>query len=335
MMEELLSQAIHQLGAKWNFGQDCSIVIQNSCKSKKNNGNLIFKELCSISIAVLFMLITPCTFGLLNIYARYGISHQLTEDKCLLMVPQWIHYSIHEPAANCHSFCQDLKEITKVDKISQKEFLEKFAYSGRPLLIHNATNGWKAFETFSFSFFKQVFQLHAEKLAELMREDKGLWQICPFLGYKTEFQNLADFFNMSQARSQLGPLEKSYYVGFSTCFPHIVDVLRNYYTWPDFLPSDHEKNAVDFIFMGSSKKESEGGARVHLDYGADPSWQAVVSGKKQCRLRPPPECENICVDELEVNMEKGDMLVLETGLWFHATKAYPDVLTITIGSDFN
>ena len=333
-MNSTLDQAIHQLGVKWNFCRDSKIVMCKFCNSKKSTWNLIFKELCSVSFAVLLLLITPCIIGWLNIYAKYGLSHQLTKDSCLMEVPEWMHY-LTEPAANCHSFCPGLKEIPKVDKISQKEFLDKFAYSGRPLLIHNATDGWTAFETFSFPFFKKVLQSHAEKLAELVREDNKLDQLCPFYRYRTEFQSLAEFFNMSEARSRLDPSEKNYYVGFSTCFPHIVDELRNHYTWPDFLLANFEKSAADFIFMGSSSTETKGGTEVHLDHGAVPSWQAVVSGKKQWRLRPPPECENICVDELEVNMEKGDMFVLETGLWFHATKAYPDVLTITIGSDFN
>ena len=36
-------------------------------------------------------------------------------------------------------------------------FLNKYAYSGRPLLIKNAARNWKAMETFNFEFFKDLY----------------------------------------------------------------------------------------------------------------------------------------------------------------------------------
>ena len=61
----------------------------------------------------------------------------------------------------------------------------------------------------------------------------------------------------------------------------------------------------------------------------------MVTGAKRWLLYPPAECENVCAEKYEVVMEKGDLLIVDTNLWYHATKAYPEILTIAIGSEFD
>ena len=341
-MKQIVSQAIHHLGNKWNYDQDGKHMINDFCNDKKTNWNSNIHTICNISIAFLFMITAPVIIGIFCISAKNGYAYTfplrnvIKEEACLVRKPEWLRYShLTEPRANCHSICEGMEEIPRMDNISPKDFMEKYAFSGRPLILRNVTNGWRAFDTFSFSFFKQVFQPHAENLAALLLLDNKLADDCPFYRYRTEFKNLAEFFNMSEARSRLDPLEKNYYVGWSTCFPHNVNALRSHYTWPNFLPpSEYESTPIDFIFMGSSSEESDGGAPVHIDYNCIPTWQAVIAGRKKWMLYPPPECESVCANKYQVVLEKGDMLVVDTSLWYHATKVYSGILTITIGSDY-
>jgi len=48
-----------------------------------------------------------------------------------------------------------LQESTEV---TQQLFRDVYAYSGRPLLVRNATNWWPATEAFTFTFFREIYE---------------------------------------------------------------------------------------------------------------------------------------------------------------------------------
>ena len=56
--------------------------------------------------------------------------------------------------------CYNVTQIDVVDeqKMNEDLFMERYAYSGRPLLVKNATNEWRAMETFDFEFFRDLFE---------------------------------------------------------------------------------------------------------------------------------------------------------------------------------
>ena len=347
-----LSESINSLIGKWCQIQGSKCVLQELCNNSKrsNPSYLNIHGIQSLYIAILWLLAAPIIVGIFCICASndfnllMALGGLLEREQCLVSKPTWLSERLTTlPAADCHSLCQGLREIPAVEKITPSEFIAKYAYNGRPLLIHNATDGWKASESFNLPFLKEVFRPHAEKLAEklsfsliesnekLSPEDTRLLEMCQFFPYRTEFTNLAEFLNISEARS----LAHDYYVGWSNCFKEAVDYLRHHYSWPNFLPADSEASKIDWIFMGGTNKKTGDGAPVHLDFIDRPSWQAVVTGAKKWLLYPPGECENVCLAEYVVEMEKGDLLVVDTSLWYHATKAYPDILTIAIGSEFD
>lgn len=67
-------------------------------------------------------------------------------------------------------------------------------------MITDAMINWTATETFSFSFFKSLYD----------GEDAN----CQFFPYKTEFKSLQDVFDMSASRSLLEEGTKPWYVGW-------------------------------------------------------------------------------------------------------------------------
>jgi hypothetical protein len=49
------------------------------------------------------------------------------------------------------------KRVHKTDP-SPELFRRRYARSGRPLLVRNATNWWPAADTFTFEFFRDVYE---------------------------------------------------------------------------------------------------------------------------------------------------------------------------------
>nr|XP_022318027.1 uncharacterized protein LOC111121168 [Crassostrea virginica] len=58
------------------------------------------------------------------------------------------------------------------------------------------------------------------------------------------------------------------------------------------------------------------------------------SGQKTWTLIPTPECEDVC-SSMNVTVSKGDIIVLDTNQWYHATYIHPGEISITIGSEYD
>ena len=57
-------------------------------------------------------------------------------------------------------------------------------------------------------------------------------------------------------------------------------------------------------------------------------------GRKRWTLDPPPECRHECAGPFSVVMEPGDIIVLDTHRWFHATHVLGTSMSITIGAEY-
>ncbi|KAK4295030.1 hypothetical protein Pmani_032388, partial [Petrolisthes manimaculis] len=71
-----------------------------------------------------------------------------------------------------------------------------------------------------------------------------------------------------------------------------------------------------------------------IDHVGNPSWQAQITGRKRWSLEPPPECYTQC-SPLGVIVEPGDIIVLDTNIWYHKTLIVSQELSITIGSEYD
>lgn len=61
----------------------------------------------------------------------------------------------------------------------------------------------------------------------------------------------------------------------------------------------------------------------------------IFLGRKRWTLRPPPECYFTCQD-VELVVEPGEIIVLDTNIWYHKTYVVSeDEISITIGSEFD
>ncbi|XP_015126093.1 bifunctional arginine demethylase and lysyl-hydroxylase JMJD6-B [Diachasma alloeum] len=242
----------------------------------------------------------------------YFLSHR--HQKCLVETPT-VFQRIFRPAEDC-SVCHDVQQVEKLANVEPEVFEERYAYSGRPVVITDATSNWSATRVFSFGFFKSLYQ----------DQDAN----CQFFPYKTDFRSLREVFNMTEDRARLRPGSQPWYVGWSNCDEKIGTILRQHYHRPYFLPPLAESEKTDWIFMGSSGY----GAPMHVDDVEHASWQAQIKGSKLWILEPPRECHYTCA-RVEVVVEPGEIIILDTNRWYHQTRIISEDLSITIGAEYD
>ena len=108
------------------------------------------------------------------------------------------------PIANCE-MCQGLTEVPKLSGLKPEEFVEKFAYTGRPLVVTDATKTWTAMQQFSYNYFRKLYT-ESETALNTTEEE------CQFFPYQTEFHSLRDVFKMSKARAEFKA--EPWYIGW-------------------------------------------------------------------------------------------------------------------------
>ncbi|KAI9551541.1 hypothetical protein GHT06_021874 [Daphnia sinensis] len=238
-------------------------------------------------------------------------------DQCMLAMPVDTK-NVFRPPVDC-DFCRDVHQVDIVQHISPEDFESTYAYSVRPVIVKDALANWTAVDVFSYEFFSELYTKESNALASRSHR-------CQFFPYKTEFRSLEEALTMSEHRKSNQP----WYFGWSNCDSQTADVLRRHYSRPYFLPERSESSRTDWIFIGTAGL----GAHMHVDHVSLPSWQAQCRGKKVWSLEPPPECHYQC-QSMEVTVEAGDTIVLDTNIWYHKTNVVSEEVSITIGSEYD
>ncbi|XP_002736198.1 bifunctional arginine demethylase and lysyl-hydroxylase JMJD6-like [Saccoglossus kowalevskii] len=246
----------------------------------------------------------------------------MEEEPCIVDNPEYIQ-DIFRPPINC-DLCKNVTEVGKVRNLSEEEFKKLYAYTSRPVVVQDGTKGWTAPQVFSFEFFQTIYSPDSEALHRVEKD-------CQFFPYQTEFSLLSEVFNMSSERANLSDGSSPWYIGWSNCESSAANALRKHYDKPYFIPSDSESSKTDWIFMGSPGY----GAHMHVDAVGFPSWQAQVKGRKLWTIQPPPECYFECIDSIQIIVEPGEIIVLDTDRWYHSTLIVGDEMSIAIGSEYD
>lgn len=243
----------------------------------------------------------------------------LAEEVCLVPIPELLQDPFRPPV-NCNE-CVNVTGVHRVTNLSHADFLEKYAFTMQPVLVKDGQDGWTAREQFSFDFFREVYKEGSEALEKVTSD-------CQFFPYQTEFNNLGEMLNMS--RDRVEGKEKPWYVGWSNCDGKAANMMRKHYKFPYFLPPELDHSKTDWVFMGLPGY----GANIHIDHVGTLSWQAQVKGIKRWILEPPPECVGICISRMEIIVEPGDIIVLDTNKWYHGTLILGNETSIVIGSEY-
>lgn len=324
---KLMKKAIDDLGIS-----EESISKLKSVRGIKNEGKSWIANPSILLSGTLFLLVvllptlfyasarykSSVTEKILDVYFTYRESSVLDET-CIIVASESLQDPFRPPV-NCRE-CAGVTGVHRVRNLSHADFLEKYAFTMQPVLIKDGQEGWTAGKTFSFDFFREMYSEGSTALDKVNEE-------CQFFPYKTEFQNLGEMLNMS--RDRVEGKEKPWYVGWSNCDGKAANALRKHYKFPYFLPPELDHSKTDWVFMGLPGY----GAHMHIDAVGALSWQAQVRGIKKWILQSPPECGGICISSMEIIVQPGDIIVLDTNKWFHGTMILGNETSIVIGSEY-
>ncbi|KAJ6649684.1 Locomotion-related protein Hikaru genki, partial [Pseudolycoriella hygida] len=234
----------------------------------------------SLNVKIISVRMVLVGISLTLLIGSVYVKMYLNSETCALELPQELSKIFRSPE-NC-DFCQNVSKVDRIAKITPDEFERRYAYTGRPVIITDATTNWTALETFDFWYFKDIYD------QARMRTNKPM--NCQFFPYKTGFKTFYEAMSIPRERVNYESGTDPWYFGWSNCNDDVAQILRQHYGRPYFLPKTSENNAIDWIFMGGSGL----GAHMHVDNVRLPSWQAQIKGEKEWTLAPPPECYYQC-----------------------------------------
>ena len=173
---------------------------------KEDKLNIVYIALKILGISVLFLLLSVA-----GLYTAVRLEYlqaktiaewsttftgiDLKVDNCIYPFSELL-LDLIRPPVDC-SFCHGVKGFDRVSNLSQREFTEKYAYSGRPVIITDATANWTAKSKFSFEFLRSVYKENSPVLSNDGNKE------CQFFPYKTHFSGLSDVFKMSSKRKNM------------------------------------------------------------------------------------------------------------------------------------
>lgn len=189
-------------------------------------------------IAVLF------SSGILDVIISYILG-----TRCILPNNYFI-WEATRPISNCQ-FCINVTRPIILPNVTRENFAP-YAFTSKPVIVKNAVKHWPAMKHFNFTFLKKLYD-NIEGSYESVEED------CQFLHFHSDFISLRDVFAMTDARANLLPGEKPWYIGWCSYNRNVLNKMRQYYPVPHFLPEDSELSNHEYIFMGYDQ-----GATMHV-----------------------------------------------------------------------
>ncbi|KAJ2943673.1 hypothetical protein O0L34_g16786 [Tuta absoluta] len=238
--------------------------------------------------------------------------------RCLL-TSNFFVWEATRPLADC-AYCTNVTKPIILRNITKRDFTQ-YAYSSGPIIVKNAISHWRATKEFNYRFFKRLYEKTSGSYESI---EEG----CQFLNFKTDLFTLKEVFSMPDDRVKNKPGQKPWYIGWGNCHPDILSKVRKYYSPPDFLPEDAEFPDTENIFFGY-----EMGAVMHLDYIPRLMWQGQVRGNKTWTIAPVLECDHMC-QSIDFFVEPGDVVLLDTRIWFHATSIPKGQFSLTVQSEY-
>ena len=161
--------------------------------------NLDHKSFLLLMIIIGIAASNLCSSRIAKDFFRY------LEDEYCLIEHTLATLEISRPVTNC-TMCQNLVAVPKLEHVSKDVFTRKYAYTGVPLVVTNATGNWTALKVFDFKFLRKLYNMSKAQRGDEVNEG------CQFFPYLTNFRTLKEVFQMSDRRASLH--EDQWYVGW-------------------------------------------------------------------------------------------------------------------------
>ena len=163
----------------------------------------IFVVLCSVVAA--YVAEWPFSKAQFTSFYFHIIDLDTAKEPCLFEASDYLA-EVFRPPTSC-DFCQGLRKIEKVEKISPERFEAVYAYSARPVVVTDGTKNWTAPNVFSYQFFRDMYSEGSPALENVERD-------CQFFPYRTNFSNLQEVFEMSEDRALMKDGAEPWYIGW-------------------------------------------------------------------------------------------------------------------------
>ena len=154
-----------------------------------------------LSIHCWFFNILPVVFFLSLLY--FPLSELLSDSPCLIYQPLPFSEFL-QPIADC-SVCEGIVEAPRIVNLSREEFVRKYAYSSRPIVVAGAALEWSAIEVFSYEYFKELYH----RFPEAIESDTNTGQ---FFFYSSNIRDLQELFELSSERASMAT--EKWYIGW-------------------------------------------------------------------------------------------------------------------------
>ena len=149
-----------------------------------------------VVLPILFLL------AILGTFAYFTASTIREGSNCISWVP--FDGLVSLPITDC-SFCEGITEAPRLRNLSMDDFVRKYAYIGVPIVVTDATDGWRARRLFTYNYFKNLYANNPQSLEEDTNEGQ-------FFTYRSDLDDLYDLFNLPEERAALRG--KKWYIGW-------------------------------------------------------------------------------------------------------------------------
>ena len=321
--------------------EDLKLACEAVMSHKKNGSKSVFRYLHSKKLAVIILL--PLLYSIVVEQAGIDFVIKYTQGTRCLIPNNYLIWEFTRPVSNCN-FCRGVNSALVLGNVTREEF-KKHAYSSKPIIVKKAASHWLASKVFSLQFFRSLYE-NIQGAYESVDEE------CQFLHFRSNFANLKEVFSMSERRAMNLPGEDTWYIGWKNCHPQVLEIMKKFYETPHFLPEDAEIPNTNYIFLGYDQ-----GANMHvsfnikcllhtcwkrknyvikkfqLDYISRLMWQGQIIGSKTWTVAPTPECEDVC-ERFSFFVDTGDVILLDTRIWYHSTQVENGQFSLTITSEY-
>jgi len=308
--ETILNNVVNQKCPSW-FERICVV-------------KLSFVLACSISYTI------GSNFGLLSLDIAQGIrGYAWNYDKGCVISDRDQGGKLCWHINTC-DYCMAVKgPITVNASDLTKELFQKYDVEKQPLLVKRVFNNG---DDFNLDWLRDTYLSDEEALIQ----QKNKSSACSYyVNFFTKEEIFPDLETMLRAPPNDTKFENPWYIGWRVCQAQIEEKLAKLIKRPNFFQDDVYVYGVPHIYIGTP---GLGVQDFHIDKHDTSSYQLQMSGRKRWMLKAPSECSSplLCGSSImEIDIEQGDALFVDSSYWQHSTKVLGDSLSQVVIFDYD
>ena len=160
----------------------------------------VYKTGCNLLNCLVFK-VYPLVF-LLSLFA-YPLFKLVTGSPCLISEVTPLGEALI-PFVDC-KICENVTEVPRLTNLSREEFVHKYAYTSKPILVVGAALGWPALEVYSYDYFKSLYLNTPGALDDDMIQGQ-------FFSYSSSIRDLKELFELPSEVAAMA--EERWYIGW-------------------------------------------------------------------------------------------------------------------------